>query len=100
VSHRGEFFDPPDIHVGDEVYYLTKGQANLFNPETGEVLNAEEGDFVHIPVGMWHQVWNFGDKKVTFINWITPQLWSDEERGTSINFEKKSAFCKSSYKGT
>ena len=41
----GKFFDPPDIHVGDEVYYITKGKAQIFNPETGEVLNAKKGDF-------------------------------------------------------
>lgn len=91
----GKFFDPPDIHVGDEVYYVIKGQAKLFNPETGEVLNAEEGDFVYIPAETWHQVWNFGNKEVTFINWIAPQLWSDEKRGTSIKFEKKPVFYKS-----
>ena len=95
----GKFFDPPDIHVGDEVYYVTGGQAKLFNPERGEVLNAEEGDFVYIPAGTWHQVWNFGDREVTFINWIAPQLWSDEKRGTSIKFEKKPVFYKRNPKG-
>ena len=95
----GKFFDPPDIHVGDEVYYVTGGQAKLFNPERGEVLNAEEGDFVYIPAGTWHQVWNFGDREVTFINWIAPQLWSDEKRGSSIKFEKKPVFYKRNPKG-
>ena len=91
----GKFFDPPDIHVGDEVYYVTRGEAHLFNPETGQVLIAAKEDFVYIPAGTWHQVWNFSSEEVTFINWIAPQLWSEKKRGTAISFDKKSAFYKS-----
>jgi len=95
----GKFFDPPDIHVGDEVYYVKKGKAKLFNPETGQVLEAKEGDFVYIPAETWHQVWNFGSEEVIMLNWIAPQLWSEDKRGTSISFTKKPKFYKSKPKG-
>lgn len=95
----GKYFDPPDIHVGDEVYYVTKGKANVFNPETGEVLSVEKGDFFYIPAGTWHQVWNFGEEEAIFINWIAPQLWSDKKRGTSISFNKEPIFYKSKPEG-
>lgn len=90
----GKYFDPPDIHVGDEVYYITQGVAHLFNPESGEVTEVKKGDFVLVPAGTWHQVWNFGDEETVFINWIAPQLWSDKGRGTLIAYEKETMFFK------
>jgi mannose-6-phosphate isomerase-like protein (cupin superfamily) len=90
----GKYFDPPDIHVGDEVYYLLQGSAHLFNPESGEVGVAHKGDFVLVPAGTWHQVWNFADEEVVIINWIAPQLWSDKARGTSIIYDKPTRYYK------
>lgn len=90
----GRYFDPPDIHPGDEVYYILKGEAKLFNPDTGKVLSAEKGDFVYIPAGTWHQVWNFGNQEMTLINWIAPQLWSNDAKGTSISYDKKPVYYK------
>ena len=84
----GKYFDPPDVHVGDEVYYLLKGNVHMLNPESGEVLAIEEGDFFYIPAGTWHQVYNYGKIEAVFINWIAPQLWSNTGKGTSINFDK------------
>ena len=95
----GRHFDPPDIHVGDEVYYVTEGQASLFNPETGQILSAAKGDFIYIPAGAWHQVWNFGSELVTFINWIAPAMWSEKDRGTSIEFDGTPAYYKAQPEG-
>jgi mannose-6-phosphate isomerase-like protein (cupin superfamily) len=95
----GKWFDPPDIHVGDEVYYVLRGAAQAFNPETGEVTQLQEGDFVYIPAETWHQIWNFGDLEVVFINWIAPQLWSKDKRGTSIHFDKTPVFYKDGVEG-
>ncbi|MCD6318654.1 hypothetical protein J7M02_06260 [Candidatus Aerophobetes bacterium] len=47
----GKYFDPPDIHIGDEVYYVKEGKAHILNPETGQVHNIAEGDFFYIPAG-------------------------------------------------
>lgn len=95
VVLTGKCFDPPDIHTGDEVYYIIKGEAKLFNPETGEVLSAKKGDFVYIPAGTWHQVWNFGKIEMELINWIAPQLWSNDKRGTAISYDKEPLYYKS-----
>jgi mannose-6-phosphate isomerase-like protein (cupin superfamily) len=92
----GKRFDPPDIHVGDEVYYCEQGVGHVFNPETGEVHIAQPGDFVLIPAGTWHQVWNFGDVAVKFVNWIAPMLWSETSRGTDIKFEGDPKYFKAS----
>lgn len=91
----GKHFDPPDIHVGDEVYYVLEGEGRIFNPETGEVLIAEPGDFVYIPAGTWHQVWNFGRLELTLINWIAPQLWSSDSRGAAITYDEEPVYYKS-----
>lgn len=90
----GKYFDPPDIHTGDEVYYVKKGEAQILNPETGQVHKVEEGDFFYIPAGTWHQVYNFSCLEVVFINWIAPQLWSDKDRGASITFDKRPVYYK------
>jgi hypothetical protein len=33
----GSRFEPPDIHTGEEVYFLLKGTLTIFNPQTGDV---------------------------------------------------------------
>jgi mannose-6-phosphate isomerase-like protein (cupin superfamily) len=90
----GKHFDPPDIHVGDEVYYCAQGVGHMYNPETGETTPANTGDFILIPAGTWHQVWNFGEVPVKMVNWIAPMLWSEKSRGTCISFDKAPKYYK------
>ena len=79
ISHwivpPGQSFQPPDIHSGDEPYYVLKGEAYVFNPETGQLVFAKEGDVIFIPRQTWHQVYNFSDKDVVIIAIIAGKPW-------------------------
>jgi mannose-6-phosphate isomerase-like protein (cupin superfamily) len=98
ISHwivpPGQSFQPPDIHSGDEPYYIFKGEAHVFNPETGQLVCAKAGDVVFIPRKTWHQVYNFSDKDVVIIAIIAGKPWVKEdmdqvtERGVKPVFYK------------
>lgn len=90
----GGYFDPPDIHPGDEFYYILQGISTVFNPQTGEVYQVKEGEGFLIPGGVWHQVFNFGDINVKILGSIAPAIWSKEDRGSEIEYLDKSKFYK------
>lgn len=83
ISHwkvpSGQSFQPPDIHSGDELYYILDGEAHIFNAETGQLVLAEEGSLVFVPRKSWHQVYNFSDSDVTLIAIITGKIWEEED---------------------
>jgi len=83
ISHwivpAGQSFQPPDLHSGDEPYYILEGEAYIFNPETGQLISAKEGDIVFIPRKSWHQVYNFSDKDVIIIAIITGKPWEEKD---------------------
>ncbi len=93
ISHwivpPGQSFQPPDVHSGDEPYYILQGEAHVFNPESGQLAQAKEGDLVLIPRKTWHQVYNFSDKDVIIIAIIAGKPWEQadmeqvEERGVT-----------------
>jgi len=84
----GGRFDPPDIHAGDEVYYMLEGTVHVFNPSSGEVhlLNANEG--LLIPENVWHQGHNVSNKYVRGIWAIAPLMW-DLEKGPPTEYPGK-----------
>lgn len=91
----GNYFLPPDIHVGDEIYYVLKGTATCFCPDTGTTFEANEGDGIYIPKGAWHQVFNFTHKEVTIICVIAPQNWSaDDDMGAAVKYSGEAVFYK------
>ena len=55
ISHwivpPGQSFQPPDIHSGDEPYYVLKGEAHVFNPETDPVTIYVDEAAIIIPAG-------------------------------------------------
>ena len=83
ISHwivpPGQSFQPQDIHSGDEPYYVLKGEAHVFNPETGQLAFAKEGDVILIPRQTWHQVYNFSDKDVDIIAIIAGKPWEKKD---------------------
>ena len=85
----GARFEPPDIHSGDEVYYILKGEAATLNVETGQVHIVKQGEMLLIPKGTWHQTYNFTEKTVTILCFFAPTIWSDDDRGISIEFLEK-----------
>ena len=94
VVPAGGYFAPPDIHPGDEFYYLLEGAATVFNPRTGEVYQLKQGEGFLIPGGVWHQVFNFGDKRVKILGTIAPAIWSEKDRGSEIEYPDKPGFYK------
>lgn len=75
----GEWFEPPDLHAGDEVYYVLRGEPAVLNPETGEVLVVQEGEFLLIPKGTWHQAHNFASGTAIVLCSFAPKIWSEEQ---------------------
>lgn len=96
----GGYFDPPDVHTGDECYYCLEGTATLFDPVHGEVFEMMLGDVLLIPKGTWHIGFNFGDKNFRIIAFIAPSIWSEAEgddedaMGLEVEFKGKPGFYK------
>jgi mannose-6-phosphate isomerase-like protein (cupin superfamily) len=92
----GEYFEPPDIHAGDECYYCLEGTATIFDPVHGDVVEMNPGDGLLIPKGTWHQGFNFGCQNFRVIAVIAPKAWSEEGEGSgiSVEFKGKSKFYK------
>jgi mannose-6-phosphate isomerase-like protein (cupin superfamily) len=86
----GGWFEPPDIHAGDEVYYCLEGEATMFDPVHGDTFVLREGDGFLIPKGTWHVGYNFGDKPFRLLTIIAPKAWAD----LNVNFEGRQAFYK------
>lgn len=86
----GGWFEPPDIHAGDECYYCLEGTATMFDPVHGEVIDLNPGDAMIIPKGAWHQGFNFGEKNFRLITIIAPKAWADVD----VNFTGRPAYYK------
>jgi mannose-6-phosphate isomerase-like protein (cupin superfamily) len=92
LTPAGGYFEPYDIHGGDEVYYVAKGCGYAFNPLTGLAYPLEKGDMLWIPKGAWHQFYNFGDEISYIVTAFAPKMWTD--MGTNVVFEEKPALYK------
>ena len=90
----GGHFDPPDIHVADEPYYILKGTVNLVNPETGETIEVKAGDAAWIPAGGWHVAYNFGEEEAIVIAIIAGKVWSEDAMGSAIEFKDEPQYLK------
>ena len=90
----GGTFSPPDIHSGDEPYYVRKGVATIVNPETGQTLEVPEGDAVLIPAKSWHQVYNFTEQDVDIIAIIEGNMWDEADTEAVTDFTLKAKFYK------
>ncbi len=88
----GNYFAPPDIHGGAEAYYILAGKGAIFNPETGTVLQVAQEDGFYIPQGVWHQTYNFDEKKLKVLCAIAPQMWATDKMGSAIKFEAEYRF--------
>jgi mannose-6-phosphate isomerase-like protein (cupin superfamily) len=78
VVPPGQSFQPPDIHTGEEPYYVLKGVASVNNPETGQLAEAKAGDAVFMPAHCWHAVYNFGDEDMYLCAIIEGKPWTAE----------------------
>jgi mannose-6-phosphate isomerase-like protein (cupin superfamily) len=91
----GGHFDPPDIHAGDEPYYIAKGAVTLVNPETGQTLVVKAGEAAWIPAKAWHAAYNFGMEECIVVAMIAGQVWDPEEMGSSVQFDGVPQYAKS-----
>jgi mannose-6-phosphate isomerase-like protein (cupin superfamily) len=89
----GASFDPPDIHAGDEAYYMLHGTISLLNPESGECIEVSEGEAALIPEGGWHKAYNFGSGVATILFAIAPKIWNEEGNPLSYPGEMKIFRC-------
>ncbi|MBM3705751.1 MAG: cupin domain-containing protein [Actinobacteria bacterium] len=90
----GSYFDPPDIHPGDECYYCLEGTAHLFDPVSGDVVELNPGDALLIPKGTWHIGFNFGAIPFRLIALVVPFIWSADDMGLDVNYRGNYAFYK------
>ena len=81
----GGYFEPYDIHGGDEVYYVAQGGGVAFNPHTGLAYPLKTGDMLWIPQGVWHQFYNFGPQESYVATAFAPKMWTD--MGTRVTFD-------------
>jgi len=96
VSHMiipsGKHFFPPDIHSGDEIYYVEEGEAVVFNPQTGRACKAGEGEVILIPEGTWHETYNFGQRELKVFSIIAPLPWKEGKVEIPSSFPGKEKF--------
>lgn len=92
IVPMGSFFDPPDVHPGDEFYYMLEGTGTVFNPQSGDAYQVRQGEAFLIRGQVWHQVFNFGAKDVKILGTIAPAIWSEEDMGSEIEYSNKARF--------
>lgn len=73
----GASFDPPDIHGGDEIYFMLSGEVEILDPDTGRIVTAGKGDFVIIPEGVYHRTYNFSSEQAVILTAFAPDLIPD-----------------------
>ena len=71
----GTHFYPADVHAGDEIYYVLKGQVTMFQPEKGQVIVVDEGQGILMPKGCPHIGYNFGECEARMLYVIAPKAW-------------------------
>ena len=71
----GSHFSPADVHAGDEIYYVLKGEVTMFQPETGQVVRVMQGEGILMPKGCPHIGYNFGESELRMLYVIAPQAW-------------------------
>lgn len=88
----GGYIVPPDIHTGDELYWVLKGRVTVSNPETGQTEIIGVGEALWIPEGTWHQTFNMGNETLEVLCFFSPTIWSESSRGTNIYYDKGFAY--------
>lgn len=74
----GGTYDPPDLHAGDEVYYLLDGVLTEHNPLMGEFIQAKKGEALLLPMHGYHKGYNFEQRIMRILYVIAPKIWEDQ----------------------
>ena len=88
----GGYFEPPDVHSGDEVYYVIEGEVVVFNPKSGRAFQAREGEVILIPKLVWHKSCNFGEEELRVLAIIAPLQWKKGEAEIPSSFLGKEKY--------
>lgn len=83
----GGTFWPPDIHAGDEVYFVRSGEIAVYDPQTGTGVRARAGEYILIPKGMWHQSFCLSSENVEVYAFIAPLQWKEGETDVPDTFK-------------
>lgn len=73
----GGNYDPPDLHAGDEVYYVLQGVLTEHNPLLGEFIRVHEGEALLLPQGGYHKGHNFEQGIMRILYVIAPKIWEE-----------------------
>lgn len=74
----GGSFNPPDLHPGDETYYVLNGTLTQQNAVSGQVIRAYEGESIWMPREAWHKAFNFEDEILRILFLIAPKAWDEK----------------------
>jgi gentisate 1,2-dioxygenase len=74
----GGNYDPPDLHAGDEVYYVLDGVLTEHNPLLGEFSRVKKGEALLLPQGGYHKGHNFEQGIMRILYVIAPKIWEDQ----------------------
>lgn len=81
----GSHFDPADVHAGDEIYYVMRGQVTMFQPESGQVMQVNQGEGILMPKGTPHIGYNFTDQEARMLYVCAPYIWDVD--GPPLEYE-------------
>jgi mannose-6-phosphate isomerase-like protein (cupin superfamily) len=74
----GGTYDPPDLHAGDEVYYILDGTLTEHNPLLGEFMQVKKGEALLLPMHGYHKGHNFEAGIMRALYVIAPKIWEDQ----------------------
>jgi len=74
----GGSFNPPDLHPGDEVYYVLDGTLTQQNAVNGQVIRAYKGESIYMPREAWHKAFNFENEILRILFLIAPKAWDEK----------------------
>lgn len=74
----GGSFNPPDLHPGDETYYVLDGTLTQQNAVNGQVVRAYKGESIWMPREAWHKAFNFENEILRILFSIAPKAWDDK----------------------
>ena len=74
----GGTYDPPDLHAGDEVYYILDGTLTEHNPLIGEFMQVHKGEALLLPMHGYHKGHNFEQGVMRALYVIAPKIWEDQ----------------------
>ncbi|GHT02002.1 hypothetical protein AGMMS50276_31390 [Synergistales bacterium] len=70
----GASYNPPDIHSGDEAYFILEGELTVQNPVSGQVECIKKGESMLVPAFAYHRGFNFGAGMMRTLFIIAPDV--------------------------